>query len=169
MAWLGQRFALIPRFVAALHRRHGGRGDEAKELSQQASLTAMQRLPNYHGLAPFNAWLHRICELTVLGQWRRRRRELPLDGVGEQPDQQPDPAKELMQAEHRDRVRKAIDRVGGGEAEVIRMHCLEELDFGEISRRTGIPIPTLRTRFYRGMEKLRSILRGWLDDTEGAS
>jgi len=159
--WLGVQLRCVPRFIAILLRRHGGSSSDAKDLAQQAAAVALARLANYHGLAPFVAWLHRICDLTVRGALRRQRRE--SSSLAIEPAVQADPAADAQREEHRERVRRAIDAVGGAEADVIRWRHLDSEDFGDISARTGIPLATLRTRYYRGLEKLRAILRTDID------
>lgn len=157
--WLTERLQVIPRFVGALARRQGLTGaQELSDVSQEATVIALERLERYHGLTPIEAWLHRICSLTLKGHARSRRRRAtaPLD-------QEPmgatiEPAEELESSEQRALVREAIESVGGTEAEVLRLRHLDGLDFGDIASGLDIPLATCRTRYYRGLKKLQDRL-----------
>jgi RNA polymerase sigma-70 factor (ECF subfamily) len=158
IAWLGEQLLLVPRFVKRLAVRRGlsARAD-LDDVASRAVTVALGRLRLYHGLAPLAAWLHRICELTLLGQLRRQRRELVAEGEEQASnDRTPSSAAEL--AETRTRIAAAIDRVGGAEAEILRRRWLLGEDFPDIAAAAGIPLATVRTRYYRGMARLRQLL-----------
>ena len=57
--------------------------------------------------------------------------------------------------EEADRLRQLIADLGGAEAATIQEYVFEGRDFADIAARSGIPVATLRTRFYRGIERLR--------------
>ncbi len=153
-AWLEGQLRLVPRMAQHLAARRGGLGaEDLQDVAQEATLTALRRLEGYHGLAAFGAWLHHVV-INTLRRHYRRRRGLETS----RPDLEPtDPraTDEAVAREQAARLRRAIDQIGGVEAEVIRMRHFEGLDFPNISERTGIAIATLRTRYYRGLEKLK--------------
>jgi RNA polymerase sigma-70 factor, ECF subfamily len=156
--WLGERFACIPRIVAKLAWRLGLPSGAVPDWAAEAAATALRRLASYHGLKPLEAWLYRICELTVLGQRRRQHpgeREATVDDL---PGTEPSPVDAAAQAEHRQRLEAAVAALGGVEAEVLRLRHFDSLSFRDIAARTGIPLATLRTRYYRGLEKLRATI-----------
>ncbi|MCR9246129.1 MAG: sigma-70 family RNA polymerase sigma factor [bacterium] len=159
--WLSEKLEIVPRIIAVLARRKGVRAPEVlADLSQEAVLTALRRLDTYHGLAPLDAWLQRICENTVRGYQRRERLRAanPLEHEPASHERTPD---EIAEAEEqRRRVSAAIDAIGGSEAEILRLRYQEGMDYRDIAARAGIPFATCRTRYYRGFQKLRDRLDG---------
>lgn len=153
------KFTVVPRLLASLQRRFAGiPRDDLGDLQQEVCVTALGRLHAYHGLAPLEAWLHRICVLTLLREARRRQRlghtELPFEPAA---DTVP-PLEAMADDEHRARIRAAIDAIGGMEATVLRQRHIEGLDFRDIAASTGIPFATVRTWYYRGLKKLKARL-----------
>lgn len=154
--WLSARLRNIPRLLRQVPSR-GVRlpASDLDDVAQQATQVALDRLAGYHGLAPFDAWVYRVCEWTLLGFLRRRRRSAAAT-IGEDPvAAEADPAEVAFVEERRVRIRDAIDAIGGVEAEVVRARHLEGLSFASIAARSGIGMATLRTRYYRGLTKLR--------------
>ncbi len=153
--WLVACLTCIPRMVQQIASR-GTRlpRSEWPDAAQDAALVVLRRLPSYHGQAPVEAWMHRIGLNAIRARARRRRPMLAgsmetLAGDGA------DPAERLIAAEHSARLREEVDAVGGVEADVLRQRHFECLEFETIAQRTGIGIGTLRTRYYRGLERLR--------------
>lgn len=157
--WLTERLQLVPRIVQRLAKRHGGCSrDDVQDMSQAAAKTALDRLDSYHGRAPFGAWVHEICVRTVLGYVRRKRRQAMATLEHEPPAEQLSPLEQIDQDERSQRVRDAVEQIGGVESDVVLRRALEDQDFADISASTGIPVATLRTRYYRGLKKLQARL-----------
>lgn len=158
MEWLGQRLSCVPRIVRGLALRGGWVSpQEIQDVASDAVEIALDRLHTYHGLVPLEAWLHRICVLTLRGCARRLRR-LPVTGAPVDPRVEHTALDELEQREGVTRVLAAMDAVGGAEGELLRQRHLDRIDFVEIARRTGISVATLRTRYARGLKRLRDKL-----------
>lgn len=153
VAWLVERLTGIPRVIQALAAHAGLSQWDLADTTQEAVLTVLDRLSTYHGLAPFDAWVHRICQLTLKGAMRRRHRHLAPGVDHDPPAPEASPADTAAADERRRSVRAAIDAIGGVEADVLRLR-LESLSFADIAARTGIAMATLRTRYYRGLRKL---------------
>ncbi len=155
-AWYEQVVTCIPRMVQQVVRRYPWLAPHRQDLAQQAFLVVAQSLARYHGLASFEAWIQRSCELTVMGRARQERRGpgAPLDATGE-PADTARPEDPLVEAERNAALRRAVDAIGGVEAEILRQVFFEGLDFETIAQRTGMAIAALRTRFYRALKRLR--------------
>ena len=86
--------------------------------------------------------------------WRRYRRTVV--GLEIEPGEGSAAAVDVAAAtEEADRLRQLIADLGGAEAATIQEYVFEGRDFADIAARSGIPVATLRTRFYRGIERLR--------------
>jgi RNA polymerase sigma-70 factor (ECF subfamily) len=53
---------------------------------------------------------------------------------------------------------RLLDQIPRREAEVIRLRAWAELSFAEIAVAAGVPIPTVKSRFRYGIQKLRRLL-----------
>ena len=158
--WLAEQLVLLPRMVRQIAMRSVRLPvSEWEDAAQDAAVVVIRRLATYHGRAPFEAWLFVICLLTMRARARRRRESTALrelDPVDADPADRP--LLRLLDGERSQRLRDAVARLGGVEAEILQLVHFGQLDFGTISARTGIGIPTLRTRYYRALGRLRAML-----------
>ena len=53
---------------------------------------------------------------------------------------------------------RLLDQIPRREAEVIRLRAWSELSFAEVAAAVGAPVPTVKSRFRYGIEKLRRLL-----------
>ena len=65
-----------------------------------------------------------------------------------------------------DDIHVALERLGGIEADILRLKHFEGLTFAEIARRMGSPENTVKARYYRGLARLERMLRD--PGTEGS-
>lgn len=104
----------------------------------------------------YAAWVSIVCRNTYLHYLEARR---PMWVVAE-PDRFAaafaTPGRALDRRLARRAVVRAIDRLPGFLREVARMRLLEERSYGEISARTGKPVPTLRAYTNRALRRLRA-------------
>ena len=71
-------------------------------------------------------------------------------------DDIPDASNEdVLDLEEIERLNGILDNLPDKEAEVVRMHVIDELSFVEISVILSTPASTVKSRFKSGMEKLR--------------
>ena len=55
-------------------------------------------------------------------------------------------------------VERCLDRLGSPDADVLRLKHLQGLTFEEVADLTGDSVNTIKSRHYRGLTKLRSML-----------
>jgi RNA polymerase sigma-70 factor, ECF subfamily len=156
--WVAERLTRVPRIVERLAARFGRGAAELADVAQDVAVVVLRRLADYHGRAPFDAWLHRVCVQTLLSARRRQRRHVATTLEFEPATTELTPEATLAEQEQSRQLCEGIDRVGGVEAEVLRLRHLDGLDFATISARTGIAMATLRTRYYRGLRRLQDRL-----------
>lgn len=157
---LSQQLKCVPRMLAARNRRMGRPLNEhdLADLGQETSMIIVRKLDEFEGRAPLEGWIYKICEFEFRNGLRRKRRQLPTvdnDLETEQPSADPETVNRMAMSE---RVERALAEVGGVEAETVRWKFFEDLTFKEMGERTGMSPNTLKTRFYRGMERLKLIL-----------
>lgn len=167
---------------ATLVRQYGGRmlavarrmlrnEEDAREVVQEAYLSAFRGLESFEGSARLSTWLHRIVVNAALMKLRTRRRKpeesiddfLPRyleDGHQATPtprwklsSQQLLESRELRQA-----VRDSIDRLPDGYRTVLVLRDLEELDTKETADLLGVSTNVVKTRLHRARQALRELI-----------
>ncbi len=86
-----------------------------------------------------------------LGRQRQRRRESPWEELPDRPAEERDEARALWEA---------VGQLPPPQRTVIHLHYGEGYATGEIAAILRVPAATVRTRLYRGREKLRELLGG---------
>ena len=86
-----------------------------------------------------------------LGRQRQRRRESPWEELPDRPAEERNEARALWEA---------VGQLPPPQRTVIHLHYGEGYATGEIAAILRVPAATVRTRLYRGREKLRELLGG---------
>jgi RNA polymerase sigma-70 factor (ECF subfamily) len=171
-----------PRAFETLVREHGGRmlaaarrvvsvEDDARDVVQEALLSAFRSIRSFEGTARLSTWLHRIVINAGLMKLRsrRRRREDPIDdllprfveeGHFAEPVAQWEGEAETLLEHHETRtmVRRAIDRLPENYRSVLILRDIEELDTDETAAALGIMPNAVKTRLHRARQALRTLL-----------
>lgn len=161
--------ALVRRWerpIFSLAYRLVGSDEDARDVCQETFLAAFRNLRSFRGEAKFSSWLYRIA----LNACHSRQRQQPTEQVSleEQAETRgfdpPDPASamdaRLFQAERAQLVRRALAALPADMRQVIVMKEYEGLKFHEIADALGIPVSTVKTRLYAGLNMLRRRLEG---------
>lgn len=134
---------------------------EAQDLTQETFLAAWRALDRFDG-ANEKAWLCRIAANKCTDFLRRRRIQAIPDGeeaLPYVPDPAPDPERQVLEEEVRDRLRTACESLGEPYRATALAYFVEERTFQEIAAQTGDNLKTVQTRVYRAKAQLQKILR----------
>lgn len=150
------RMRCIPKFVRILARRVGLalQANEVEEIAQDSAVAVFESLERFESKAILEAWVFRICDFTMRNWARARRRRarfVALEGDFETTQARPD--EELCAREAADDY---LREIGGVEADVLRLKHCENMSFPEIARRLNRPLGTMKSYYYRGLERLRA-------------
>ena len=153
-----ERMKCVPRILAALNTKMGRPLDEhdLADLTQDTLLVVIKKLDQFAAHAPLESWVYRICALELMNEVRRKRR---LQSRNRRITSERQPTAEMATDEF-EHIHRALDRLGGHDADVVRLKHFEELTFEEIGDRLAISPNTAKTRYYRGISKLESYLGG---------
>ncbi len=157
--------------LLAVARRIVGNDEEARDVIQDAFLSAFRSLPRFHGDARVSTWLHRIVVNSALMKLRTRKRKpeesieplLPAflaDGHyaerfsawGEQADAT------LLRAETKALVRKHIDELPESFRTVLLLRDIEGMDTEETARVLETTPNAVKIRLHRARAALRTLL-----------
>jgi len=151
------------RIRGAIYRLVGS-DEEARDLCQEAFLKAYKNLRSFKQEARFSSWLYQIALNLCRDRMRRRRGKtmVSLDELEEGGAAMPvagPTALDLLQERDTSRlVAQAVESLPGEQREVIILKEYQGLTFLEIAQVLDVPISTVKTRLYRGLDQLRSRL-----------
>ena len=152
------------RIQGAIYRLIGSE-DDARDLCQEAFLKAYRGLGAFKGEARFSSWLYQIALNLCRDRMRRRkgRTLVSLDALeadGQAPVLRDDTtALDLAMAKDVERhVKAAVMALPEDQREVIVLKEYEGLTFQEIADVLDLPVSTVKTRLYRGLDKLKERL-----------
>jgi RNA polymerase sigma-70 factor (ECF subfamily) len=168
------------RRLLALARRVVGNEDDARDVFQDAMVSAFRAIGAFAGEARLSTWLHRIVVNTALMKLRQRRRraEEPLEPLlpvfqadGHHVAQfveWPDVDRKLAQGEVRARIREAIGRLPDTYRAVLVLRDIEGLDTRETAAALGVTENAVKIRLHRARQALRTLVEPLLAPREPA-
>lgn len=159
------RMSCVRRFLVHRNNRAGHplAPDELEEVVQDTLFAIWRKLGEYQGRGTLESWAYRFSFLELLASMRRfDRHPTPFDDVEggiHEPEAPHEPSP--LEFEH---MYIALDRLGPPGADIIRLKVFDQMTFEEIARGLGESPNTIKTRFYRGIAKLRGVLSPRIDE-----
>jgi len=179
---LGDRKAfelLMRRYNQTLYRtaRSILRDDaEAEDAVQEAYILAYRGLGSFRGDSKLSTWLIRIVVNESIARARKRSRRAEIIHLGGEPQPEPNAAEEnmsaatpeqpehaAMRAQSRRLLEGKIDALPEAFRTVFVLRALEDMTVEETAASLGIPVATVRTRYFRAKGLLREALSREID------
>ncbi len=144
--------------------------EEARDVVQEAFVSAFKAIDRFEGTARLSTWLHRITVNAALMRLRRQRRKpeesiadlLPsFDDTGaweEEPAEWSLPEDQAERQETRAIVRACIERLPASYRTILVLRDIEELDTDETALALGLSASAVKARLHRARQALRTIL-----------
>lgn len=165
---LRRRPAAIDELIARLrcvplilHERNVRSGwplndEDLTELTQATLITVWNKLASFEGRSTLETWVYSFCMHQMFNALRskRRRPQLAGDSALDFPAPESAPAPTL-EYEH---VYACLERLEDAQAAIIRLKHFSALTFDEIAARLTLSPGTVKTLYYRGLERLRGLL-----------
>jgi RNA polymerase sigma-70 factor, ECF subfamily len=155
------------RPIFALAYRVIGREEEARDVVQETFLRAFRGIGKFRGQAKFSSWVYRIA-LSLCRDWIRRERRAPIlptpDGVDviELAAEQ-GPVESIEDLVARNDMSKVVaelmTRLPEDQRTAIILKEYHGMTFQEIADLQGVPLSTVKTRLYQGLNVLRRHLQ----------
>ena len=149
---------------------------EAEDAVQEAYILAYRAIGTFRSEAKLSTWLIRIVVNEAIARSRKRARRAEIIQLGGQPGtdanapevnlnevtpEQPEHA--ALRAETRRLLESRIDALPETFRTVFVLRALEELSVEETAASLGIPVATVRTRYFRARGLLREALAREID------
>jgi RNA polymerase sigma-70 factor (ECF subfamily) len=151
------------RIMGAIYRVVG-REEDARDICQEAFLKAYRALGGFKREARFSSWMYQIALNLCRDRLRRRRGRtfLALDDASAADEILPglhvDAVEGLEVADLSRLVAAAVAALPEEQREVIVLKEYEGMTFVEIAATLQVPVSTVKTRLYRGLDVLRVAL-----------
>jgi RNA polymerase sigma-70 factor (ECF subfamily) len=169
---------LVDAYSAPIYRlalRIVGNPQDAEDVLQETFIKAFRNLGTFEGRSSFATWLYRIASNEALMSLRRRKPEaLSVDATIDTPDGEHDPVEiidwcclpedELLSAEAREYLDKAIDQLAATLRVVFLLRDIEGLSVRETAEALNISEAAVKTRLLRARLQLREILSHYYDE-----
>jgi RNA polymerase sigma-70 factor (ECF subfamily) len=155
--------AVFRAALAALRSR-----EDAEEVTQEAFISAMQKLEHFRGESSFKTWLLTIAwnrsmdRRRRVGEWLRRfvTRDEREEGAWEPAAGGPSNEDELIAAQDRREVRRLLRALPAKYRDPLALSAGGEHTFEDIARLLGIPVGTAKWRAMEGRRLLKQKLEG---------
>lgn len=158
---------LVDRYYTRCSRfayRMLGHREDAEDALQETFIRVYRALGGYDERKTFRAWLYRVLINQCRSLARRRTRSArwlvrddQVAELGAAPSTEGD-------AEIRDALQRALDRLEPLHREAFLLRYGEELEYGEIAEMTGAGISALKMRVKRARDAMRPELEAMLHE-----
>lgn len=162
---LAERLECIPKFLFKIHGQRGERvpRDWLQDLSQTTFTVVLEKLSDYRAEACLETWVYRTCFFQYLAHEKVARRRRPLPVATETLDRHPggfdDNGDVLDREQELTHLSEALAELPEPSRMLLERRHFENRGFPEIASELGVPVGTLKNRYYRILEELRRTLR----------
>lgn len=148
------------RSVLRIAAKYMGSTAAATDVAQNSFLQLYRALPEYRPHGKFSSYLYRLvlnqCRASHRADARRDRRLRELAAAPEEIHGQS--ADSVLARERRREVESALATLSDKLREVVVLRFASELSYEEISDVLDIPVGTVKSRLFAGLDKLRQHL-----------
>lgn len=135
--------------------------EDAKELTQDAFISAYQAIKGFRLRSSFYTWIYRIAINLCYHRLKSRQYKtgLKTQSLKEYfPSLEPSPSQSLAAKEQEAFLRQALVSLKKERYEAIVLHDLEGFSYKEIAKMQNCSLGTVMSRLYRGRLELAKIL-----------
>lgn len=157
-AEIGRRLAVVEQLCAARNLRAGKplQPEDLADLAQEVRLKTWQKLGDYAGHAPFEAWVFAFVEFAMRNAVRKRRRQPTATSL----DDGADDPRRCEQPQFHDDVYRCLDRLAPLDQQIIRAKFFEGLTLEEVAGKLAMNLNTLKSRYVRALQQMHQGLAG---------
>lgn len=145
-----------------------GNKERAEDFFQETWIRVLERGHQYDGRSKFEAWLFAIARHLVI-DWQRTKKPQSLDTLTDPEQDHPlqfadekelSPLHQVLTQESAENVQASLGKIAAIYREVLVLRFQEELQIDEMAGVLSIPVSTVKSRLYRGLDALRGALQG---------
>ncbi|HZV12275.1 MAG TPA: sigma-70 family RNA polymerase sigma factor [Candidatus Kapabacteria bacterium] len=169
---------LVKRYQDAIVNyafRFLGNYEDATDIAQETFMRLYKNRMMYEPIAKFSTWLYTIAGNVAKSELRRRKtsRVVPLsqtDEDGEEqtwdvPDTEYTPDKTVDVTLIEQYLQEALMKIPASYRDVIIMRDIQDMEYEDIAKITGLPLGTVKSRINRGRLQLQKLLKDIYEQT----
>lgn len=147
--------------------RYTGSRDESEDLAQDTFLKLYRSKHLYREIAKFSTWFYTIAINIAKTNLRKKNKKKTISISDFDPENEKDydltanvisPDDSANASIENYHIQRAINSLGEKFKEVIVLRDIQDLEYEEISKITGLPLGTVKSRINRAREKLKELL-----------
>ncbi|MCX5808079.1 MAG: sigma-70 family RNA polymerase sigma factor [Proteobacteria bacterium] len=138
--------------------RMTGNAEDAEDLTQETFIRAYQYLWRYDPRKKFFTWLYTIAVNLIKNHFKKNKKEKLSEELSASSliDNNPSPEAKLIETQE---ISTYLLRLKDDLRVLLIMKYMQELSFEEIARITGKSLSAVKMRIYRGLEKMKELLK----------
>ncbi len=155
---------LRPVYSYALSRI--GNGEEAKDITSQTFLAALQGIEQYRGQSSFSTWLFGIARHKCADYLRSRHRagqRVSMDAAEKEPAREPQPDDVIEQRARFEALARSLTLLSPDQAEAVSLRVFGGLSAAEVGQVMGKSEPAVKMLVHRAVRELRTRLGDWME------
>lgn len=156
---LSQFLRTIEPFIYQTAYYMTGKKMDAEDVTQECLWKVCRSLSQYQGQGSLRGWIHRVVVNTVREQARKKKAQfvefddsLQADGLSVE--------KQVEMKMTEENLHQAIASLPENYREVLVLRHIHDLPYQEIAQSLGLTEAQVKTRLFRGREKLRTLFYG---------
>ena len=151
----GRLFDFFAPRLKAMLIRGGLRDGSAEDVVQDVMISVWNKAAQFDPhRAEASAWIYRIARNRQIDLYRRKPLPEP-EPIHEPESSEPDAPQILAMEQEAAQLRAALKKLRPEQIEALRHAYMDELPHSEISRITGLPLGTIKSRIRLGLDRLR--------------
>lgn len=150
--------------VHRLVRRYTRMEADAEDITQEIFLDLYRGLGGFRGASRLDTWVYRVALNHCLKHQQRRTPDALVydDALYAEADPSAGPAQCAVRGELANQVQTALDGLAPMHRDVVILHELHGLTYGECAVALGIPVGTVKSRLSHAFRRLRTCLSGYV-------
>lgn len=152
-------------YLTVLHRINDS--DEAKDVTQEVFIKALNSLHKFDFRSSFKTWLYRIAANESINMLRKKkiRQFFSISGNDDDEnemqfkDDSPNPEQNYESNELYNQIMAAINKLPKKQREVFLLKYFEQLTYEEISQMMGVSVGALKANYFYAVRKLAELLK----------
>ena len=138
--------------------------EDARDVAQEAFVSAWKALPKFRMDAKFSTWLYRLTMNAATDLLRRRKKEREDRSLDDEAvavgvaDPTPSPQELAEQKERREILRRCIAQLSDNHRKILLLREVNGLDYAEIGEVLELTPGTVKSRLARARRELREKL-----------
>ncbi len=143
--------------------------DDAMDIVQESFIKVYRKLHSFQGTSKLYTWLYRIVMNHSIDYVRKRPSAVivPVDEMLHEPaskDKSMRPDINLLNKELNKKIFEAVDKLPEKQKKAVILREVEDLSYNEIAEIMSCTVGTVMSRLYYAREKLREILKSYVED-----